>query len=450
MPIFLASVGDIAPERGSNVATAEQDAALEKPTVIERDSAVDLVKAACLIVVVGLHAMMAGITVGEDGLAITNALEGHPIFAWATWAVQIMPLFFLLGGFSSMTQWRRMKARGATAGEYIRQRVHRLAHPALLPLAVIIGSLAAVAIAGVSNEVVSQVGFRIGQPLWFLAVYLGCAGFIPLMANLHDRAPKRTLFGLLAAAVIIDTLVAVFQAPLLGAFNFLFVWLFVQQLGFWYADGWFLRRNRTVLFAMFLASFGLLVVLTLVVGYSTDMYVNLNPPTICILVLGVGQISLFSWAHPYLQKLSRVPSLASAAGGINANSMTIYLWHVPVVVIVALTMLTANFPLPEPLSDQWWQTRPLFFAAIAVGLIPVVLLVALYDRTRKKSDETATPPWLAAIKVFLAVAGVGVILIFGFTPVPSAAIGLALIYLAVRLQVLKRTGRRERSIRVPL
>jgi hypothetical protein len=448
--MFLAMVGVTVPRRDSRVAAAEQDTVLDRVATIERDSAVDLVKAACLIVVVGLHAMMAGITVGEDGLAITNALEGHPIFAWATWAVQVMPLFFLLGGFSSMTQWRRMKARGASPGEYIRQRVHRLAHPALLPLALIIGSLAAVAIAGLPNEVVSQVGFRIGQPLWFLAVYLGCAGFIPLMATLHDRAPKRTLFGLLAAAIAIDALVAVVQMPALGAFNFLFVWLFVQQLGFWYADGWFLRRNGVLLFCMFLASFGFLVFLTLVVGYSTDMYVNLNPPTICILVLGVGQISLFSWAHPYLHKLSKAPALASAAGGVNTNSMTIYLWHVPVVVIVALTMLNANFPLPEPLSELWWQTRPLFFAAISVGLIPVVLLVALYDRTRKKMNADATPPWLAAIKVFLAVAGVGVILVVGFTPVPAAAIGLALIYLAVRLQLLKRTGRREKSLRVPL
>ncbi|MGV8969940.1 MAG: acyltransferase family protein [Microbacteriaceae bacterium] len=437
------------PRKDSSVA-AEQEAVLERPSVIERDSAVDLVKAVCLIVVVGLHAMMAGITVGEDGLAITNALEGHPIFAWATWAVQIMPLFFLLGGFSSMTQWRRMKSHGASAGEYIRQRVYRLAHPALLPLALIIGCLAAVAIAGVPNEVVSQVGFRIGQPLWFLAVYLGCAGFIPLMATLHERAPKRTLFGLLASAIAIDTLVAALALPVLGAFNFLFVWLFVQQLGFWYADGWFLRRNRLLLFGMFLTSFGVLVFLTVVIGYSTDMYVNLNPPTICILVLGVGQIALFSWAHPYLQKLSAFPSLSGAARAVNSNSMTIYLWHVPVVVIVALTMLNANFPLPEPLSDLWWQTRPLFFAAIAVGLIPVVLLVAMYDRTRKKDDESATPPWLAAIKVFLAVVGVGFILVVGVTPVPAAAIGLALIYLAVRLQVLKRTGLRERSLRVPL
>jgi hypothetical protein len=404
---------------------------------IERDSAVDLVKAICLLVVVGLHAMMAGVTVGEGGLAVTNALEGHPIFAWATWGVQIMPLFFLLGGFSSLTQWRRMSAGGATAGDYIRQRVHRLAHPALLPIALVAGSLAAVALTGVSNEVLSQVGFRIGQPLWFLAVYLGCAGFIPLMARLHDARPVLTLFGLLAAAIVVDATSIALILPGLGALNFLFVWLFVQQLGFWYADGWFLRMNRWVLFTGSVGAFGLLVLLTMVLGYSTDMYVNLNPPNLCILVLGVGQLLLFSALHPWLVRLAHVPALRRAAAGVNRHSMTIYLWHVPVVVLVALTMMSARLPFPEPLSRSWWETRPLFLLAIGVGLVPVVLLVAYYDRTRRAAEKATVPGWLAAIKVVLAVAGVGIILVVGFTPAPAAAIALALLFLAVRLQFFR-------------
>jgi peptidoglycan/LPS O-acetylase OafA/YrhL len=413
---------------------------VEPRGAIERDTAVDIVKAVCLLVVVGLHAMMAGFTYGDGSLTITNALEGNPIFAWTTWGLQIMPLFFLLGGFSSMTQWRRMQQRGSSAGDYIRQRVRRLAHPALLPLTLVAGSLAAVAVAGVSDDLVSQVGFRIGQPLWFLAVYLGCAGFIPAMARLHELAPKRTLAALLAAATMVDVLVRLWNAPLIGAFNLLFVWLFVQQLGFWYADGWFLRRSRWVLVGMFVAAYGLLVALTLVGGYSTDMYVNLNPPTLCILTLGVGQIALFSWAHPYLTRLARLQWLTRAASEINAHSMTIYLWHVPVVVIVALTMLSAEVPLPDPLSDLWWQTRPLFFAAIAVGLTPVVMLVAYYDRSRKGPVPPPTPSWLAALQVVFAVAGVTTILIFGFTPVPAAVVGLGLLFLAVTIQVRRKSS----------
>jgi hypothetical protein len=407
------------------------------PRVIERDAAVDFVKAACLLVVVGLHALMAGITVGSSGLAITNALEFHPIFAWSTWAVQVMPLFFLLGGFASVTQWRRMKGEGATAGDYIRRRVQRLAHPALLPIGIVGGGLAAVALAGVPDEVVREVGFRIGQPLWFLAVYLGCSGFVPFLSKLHDRRPLLTLLGLLALAITFDTASQVIH-PGIGYINMLVVWLFVQQLGFWYADGWFLRRNRWLLLGLAFAAFGTLVFLTQVVGYSVDMYINLNPPTVCILVLGIGQLLLFSWAHPWLLALAQKAPVKRASNAVNLHSMTIYLWHVPVVVIVALTMMTARVPFPEPLSATWWETRPLFLGAIAVGLIPVVLLVAYYDRSQRRQEPTTTSPWLAALKVILSVTGVSLILIAGFSSAPAVAIALALLILAVYLQSARK------------
>jgi hypothetical protein len=116
-----------------------------------------------------------------------------------------------------------------------------------------------------------------------------------------------------------------------------------------------------------------------------------------------------------------------------------------VVVIVALIMMSARLPFPEPLSREWWETRPLFLAAIAVGLIPVLLVVAYYDRTRKARAPTHTPPWLAAIKVIAAVAGVVVILVVGFSPAPWAAIGLVLLFVAVRLRVI-----RARPTRNPL
>lgn len=413
---------------------------------VGRDAAVDLVKAVCLLIVVGLHSMMAGVTVGAEGLVVRNALAGHPIFAWATWAVQIMPLFFLLGGFSSLTQWRRMKADGATAGDYIRQRVQRLAHPALLPFVIIGGALAAFALAGTPNEIVRNVGFQIGQPMWFLAVYLGCAGFVPLMSKLHDAAPRLTIFALPTLAILVDTAVQITRIEMIGALNLLFVWLFVQQLGFWYADGFFLRRNRWLMLALAVASFGVLLVLTLVVGYSTDMYENLNPPNLCILVIGLGQLFLFTFLHPWLDKVAQRDVLKRAASAINSHSMTIYLWHVPVVVLVALTTMTVRLPLPEPLSQDWWETRPLFLAAIAVGLIPVVWLVAYYDKSRRWETPPPTTPLVAAIKVITAVAGVVVILVLGFSSLPAVGIALALLIVAVYLQSSRKKPQQPKPL----
>lgn len=396
-----------------------------------RDSAVDLVKAFCLLVVVGLHTMMAGVTVGVDGLHVTNALAGHYIFAWATWGVQVMPLFFLLGGFASVTQWRRMRDDGAVPADYIRQRVNRLARPALLPIALVGATLATLALAGISRDMLSQVGFKIGQPLWFLAVYLGCSAFVPLLTRLHEAAPRLTLGGLLAAAIAIDTASRTFELPMLSAFNFLFVWLFIQQLGFWYADGAFSRLPRWALLVAGVGAYGTLVFLTLVVGYSKDMYENLNPPTTCILVLGIGQIFLVAFFHPQLARIAALAPVRRAANAVNRNSMTIYLWHVPVVVIIALTMMSVAMPLPEPLSRTWWETRPLFLLLVAVALIPVVLIIARLEARKLALIPPPIPVPLAALKVILSVAGVATILIVGFTPVWSWAIGLALLGLAV-------------------
>ncbi len=402
-----------------------------------RNLAVDLVRASCLIVVVGLHAMMVGVTVEKDGLEITNALSGNPIFAWTTWAVQVMPLFFLLGGFSSLTHWRRMRDRGATAGDYIRGRVLRLARPALLPIALVAATLATLTLVGTSPTTLAEVGFRIGQPLWFLAVYLGCSGLVPLMTWLHEAAPRITLVSLFAAAVAVDVLTAVLLQPSLGALNFLFVWLFIQQLGFWYADGRLARHPRWLMLAMGAAGYGALVVLTTGVGYSRDMYDNLNSPTLCILALGVAQLGLLAWAQPWLTRVASLSIVGSMTRAINRNSMTIYLWHVPVLVIVALSMIFARMPMPDPLTQLWWETRPFYLLAIALLLGPVVLLVERYDRWRTPLGSQTSSLRLAAASVVLAVAGVAVILILGFAPV-FAALSLALLLLSLRLSRPRR------------
>jgi hypothetical protein len=202
-------------------------------------------------------------------------------------------------------------------------------------------------------------------------------------------------------------------------------------LGFWHADGAFARLPRWALLAGGLTAYGTLVFLTLGVGYSKDMYENLNPPTTCILVLGVGQIFLVAFFNPQLQRVAALAPVRRAADAVNRNSMTIYLWHVPVVVIIALTMLSVAMPLPEPLSRSWWETRPLFLLLVAVALIPVVLLIARFEARKLALIPPPIPVPLAALKVILSVAGVATILVVGFTPVWSWAIGLALLGLAV-------------------
>ncbi len=414
------------------------------PARSSRDRAVDLTRATCLVVVVGLHVMMAGITVGTDGLAITNSLDGHPIFAWSTWVVQVMPLFFVMGGFSALLAWRRQRERGVLASTYVRDRVARLARPALLPLGLVGITLAILGLVGLPDAVLTDVGFRIGQPLWFLAVYLGCAGLVPFMARLHERSPWLTLLGMLAAAMTVDTVALLTAQPLIGALNLLFVWVFVQQLGFCLADGWFDWRRRWLLLVGGLAAFGVLLFMVLVIGYSTDMYDNLNPPTVAILVLGLGQTLLFAWMRPWLNRLAQRETLAGLSNAINKNAMQIYLWHVPVIVLIAVVLVIAGASFPEPLSGEWWQSRPPFLIAVALLLIPIVIGVAWLERRGERAEAAPVGPWLAALKVLLGIAGVVTILVAGFTPAYGAAIGVTLLLVAVLL----RSPRKRRPVAV--
>lgn len=415
----------------SRPATSTTEPTRAAPTrSTSRDGAVDLVRAACLVVVVGLHAMMAGVTIGSSGPTINNALEGHPIFALATWVVQVMPLFFILGGFSSLSQWRRWTG---TRGEYIRSRVVRLARPAVLFAVVVGGIVWLSSVLGADARLIDEISFRVGQPLWFLAVYLGCCALVPIMARLHEVAPKLTVLGLLAGAVTID--LAASTNPAIGYVNFFFVWLFVQQLGFWLADGWFDRYSRRQLVAAGAAAFAGMLVLVFALGYSADMFVNLNPPTLAILLLGVAQVFLFAAVRARLRAQAARPLVSRVAANLNRHSMTIYLWHLPAIVMVGLWMLVVDV-VPEPLGVQWWATRPLWLACVGLAVVPIVFAVARFDRTRPRIDGTPSTS-RATVSTVLAIAGVAVLLIAGFAPVWNAALGVTL--LLAGLGLLTRT-----------
>lgn len=397
------------------------------PSRSTRDPGVDIIKAASLVVVVVMHVHMAGVTRDADGMVVvTNSLAGHPIFAWATWGLQVMPLFFALGGFSSYVQWRRMRAGGATAADYLRLRANRLARPAVVPIGLVGLTLAAFALSGSPMAVVSQAGFMMGQPLWFLAVYLLCNAFIPVMTRLHDRAPLRVLGVLLAAALIVDTLSVTFHPIGIPALNFLFVWLFLQQLGFFAADGSLARIPRAALVCGVVGCFALLFVLTSYVGYSRDMYDNLNPATSCIVVLGVAQMLLITLLRPWLNRHAgaRVTRISAM---INTNSLIIYLWHVPVTVLVALVMLRLQLPMPEPLSAAWWATRAPFTAVVLAVVVVVIAIVGAWRRRYPVWIPTRTPLALAVAKTLLATAGIAGILLAGYTPWCNWMLSLVLI-----------------------
>lgn len=389
-----------------------------------RDQAIDLIRFGCLIVVVILHSMMSAAVLGPEGtVAPTVALSTTAGFAAASWFFQIMPLFFIIGGYAGITGWRRTRARGGTWTDYLRARLRRLAVPTAV-LVVIAGiGLSAAADMGVSSELIVEASRRIGQPLWFLAVYLGLSSLVPVAVHFHERAPRRSLAVLAGAVIVVDVLTRMTGVTGLGYLNFLFVWPLVQQLGFFFADAADRPISRPAVWTALVAALGLLGGLVGAGVYSPNMLVNLNPPTGALVLLGVAQLCVLRLVHARLNRALNVDRLSTGStmttGGTiteaaptfriltaqfwdrviawgNTFGMQVYLWHMSVVIVLigALGWLAqtvvgfptgilldlptgavAEFILPEIESGWWWATR-LPWLLVVMGLSALVAMAA--------------------------------------------------------------------------
>lgn len=93
-----------------------------------RDRAVDGLRALAILGVVVGHFMVMALAVHPDGaLRVTSPLIHLPGLAPASWVLQMLGLFFLVGGFSGAKSLERAYARGQSYGSWLRDRVLRLA-----------------------------------------------------------------------------------------------------------------------------------------------------------------------------------------------------------------------------------------------------------------------------------------------------------------------------------
>lgn len=417
--------------RGAVTAPA-RTAPAAAPARTARDSSIDLARAWCLVIVVGLHALMVGVSVSSGAAQLENAMDGWSGFAALSWLAQVMPLFFVLGGFSSATQWTRLRTRGVSGHAYVAMRMRRLLPPALGAMGVTALALLALALSGVPGEIVAIAGFRMGQVLWFLGVYLLCTALVPLMVRLHRSAPWATVAVLAALVVGVDAARLATEVQAIGFANLLFVWLLLQQFGFFLAEDRLPARRGSLAAGVVLA-LGSLAALCLSGLYSPDLYVNLNPPTVVLVLLGVAQLFLFQLARPALRRAATVRPVAAAMNAVNARAMTIYSWHMLVLIgLAALLLVTVGEGLPEPLSVAWWVTRPAWFVAVAVAVGLVVALVGRREAAAARTrSELAPPAWRAVTAFTLAGTGVLVVLVLGAAPTAWLA-GAVLLLLSLR------------------
>jgi len=107
--------------------------------------------------------------------------------------------------------------------------------------------------------------------------------------------------------------------------------------------------------------------------------------------------------------------------------MTIYLWHITVmVVIVGLLYLAGGIGLGvEPATTQWWLLRPLWIGLLIAVLIPVALPLSVIER-QGRSTEAGVPSAARQVAgALLLCLGVALLAMFGYggSPIPNLVLG---------------------------
>lgn len=420
------------------MSTPHGDSAASAIDLSRRDLTLDLARVFAVLLVVVIHLLEVGVGTGPHGLTISRPLEHQPWFNAVTWVLQIMPLFFVVGGFASLTAWRSLIRRGGGGADYVRARVLRLAQPAFPLFVFYVVVVGAATVIGVDPALLGPVVLGAGSPLWFLAAYGLCQAVVPFAVHWHQRAPKRTLLVLLAGAVLVD--VARYSTGIvpIGLLNLFFVWVLIQQLGFWYADGWFDRRRWWQLVIVALASWATLFPLTIWGPYSPDMLTDLNPPTVPLIALGLSQACVLRLLRPALSRLMNTRAARAVVFLVGSRLMTVYLWHLPIIIILAGIALLIPGASPEPGSAGWWWSRiPVYLLVLAL-LFALSLVVGRWEQPR---DAGPTPPaWVVVVASVLTIAPPTLIIQY-FLDLKLAIVGA--VCFGIAILILRRWPRRH-------
>jgi fucose 4-O-acetylase-like acetyltransferase len=422
---------------------------LVEATPSTRNRYVDLIRVVSIAAVVLGHWTMAVIGYRDGRFTGANLLELDPDTQILTWLFMVMPLFFIVGGFSNGGSWLSARRRGVRYADWLAGRSARLLRPALWFVAFwALVPVLGVALGLLSPSVARTAGEEVALPLWFLAVYLLAMVLLPPLIAAHERWGAWTLLALVAGVVLVDIVHFGLRVGWIGTANYVLVWMSLFEIGLLWRDGAFAGR-RWLPWAMIGIGLATLVVLVTWFDYPVSMTglthatrSNAQPPTLALLALGVWQFGLALLFEPAANRWLAGRGPWTAVVAANSMVMTLYLWNMSAVVVAALLLFrTGIAPQPEPLSTTWWALRPAWWVACAICLVPFVLAF-------RWTERPASPPPLAPAGrlgdvvvlagTIVAGAGLGAIAARAF-PVPGAepllvpAVGVAMVGIGAAL-----------------
>ncbi|MFJ9472685.1 acyltransferase family protein [Streptomyces caniferus] len=367
---------------------------IEDRTPADRDRALDGLRALALLGVPLGHWLVGGFTRDADGaLHNTSPLSALGALAPASWVLQMLGIFFLVGGHASVLSLRRATERGEPAGRWLRGRIARLGRPVLGVTAVWAMLLPVLYGLGVPEATLRTGATLVIQPLWFVGVYAAVTALTPYCVRAARRWGAWTAAPLAASVATVDFLrygpFADVMPSWLSLLNLLPGWLFAYQLGVAWGER---RLGGRAARALLLGGVALFAALLLFFHYPASMVgvpgqgrTNSHPPSLLVLALAAAQSGAAVLLRDRLARLLRRPALWAPVTVVNLSAMTVLCWHqtamlsaaVPASFLGEVPGLTAH---PDTLG--WLLVRLAWLPVFAAALV-------LIGRTTRRFEE----PW---------------------------------------------------------
>lgn len=349
-------------------------------TALRRDRVADLVRVVSLGVVVVWHSSLSLFHRSHTGvLGMPNPIGSYHGLWLVTWALQVMPLFFIVSGSVNANAWDRHNRRGGTAGSFVSQRVTKFIGP-LGVLAALCAVAEVIARGSGCGPFLSR-HLVILVPLWTLGLLVAYAPATPALARAFERWGITTTVGLVSAVMLSDLCRFRFHVGIAGRVSTLLVWLLAYQLGWVYRSAMRAgaERCREVGRSLTLIGFVGLVVSTNIglyprsmVATSTDAMSNLLPTTVPIAALALLQCGLLLTLRPRLEAWLAGERTWRRVETVGAYALPAYLLHMIAVVALVLVAEGLGVHFTGHPTASWWLTRPLWFAAVLVFLAPLL------------------------------------------------------------------------------
>ena len=395
------------------------DLAAQAPA--DRNRYVDFLRAVSILVVVVGHWLIATAHYVDGTLTPGHLLKSQPGTQWLTWIFQVMPIFFIVGGYSNAVSLESSARKGGGYAAWLAARLNRLVAPLLILLLAWSGIALVMHLLGTRPAVIQFTSKAALIPTWFLAIYI----MLVILAPAAYRAWRRYGFASFWAFVLLAVLtdIGFFAADLrwLGWSNYFWVWLAVHQLGFAWRDG--RAGSPALLLAYSAAAFVILYLLITqgpyplaMVGSPDEGLSNTLPPKMTLIALGVFQFGLLLALEGPMRRALESLRLWTATVLINSMIMTLYLWHITVMVLLGSILYFAGgfgFGI-EPGTTTWWWTRPLWIGVLLVLLFPAALALSPLERRGRKPGSAIPSAARQIVGAVLLCLGISLLAVFGY------------------------------------